>query len=132
MPEKTELKVGDTVYGDFGRYPRVDVREGKVVKVTPTGRINADFGQRCDGNGERIIYQFKDGRQVGSHSRWHSYWLIDRKCYLERLELQRKEGAVNAFRVHANKAPRGDKAAMLAWVEEMKALAEAIPDSYTT
>ena len=124
------MKVGDTVYGSFGKYGRVDVREGKVVKVTPTGRVNVDFGRRSHGDGKPIIQQFKDGREVGGDT-WHPVWLIQRDRYEQMLAAQREEDAVNAFRVHANKAPRGSKAEMLAWVAEMQALAEAIPDGYT-
>lgn len=38
------LNVGDTVYADFSKYRRVDVREGRVIKKSPTGVVQVDFG----------------------------------------------------------------------------------------
>lgn len=126
---ENELKVGDTVYGDFGRYGRVDVREGVVTKVTPSGRVNAHFGQHYDGNGEPIIYQFKGGRQIGG-DRWHSYRLIDQAEYERLLATMREQQAVAAFVYRLREWKVGTKADAMALADEIKALAEAIPDTY--
>lgn len=119
---ENELKVGDTVYGSFGEYGRVDVRKGVVVKVTPTGRVNADFGALKG-------IQFKDGRQVGG-DRWHSYQLIDRSSYERLLAEQRGQSAMRAFLARLRDWKVQSKADAVALADEIKALAEAIPDDY--
>lgn len=116
------LKVGDTVYGDFGQYRRVDVRKGVVNKVTPTGRVNADFG-----NLKNI--QFKDDWQVGG-DRWHRYRLIDRETYERLLPKQREQEAVSALALRLREWKFTTKGEALALADEIKALAEAIPDTY--
>jgi hypothetical protein len=39
------IKTGDTVYADYTRYSTVDVRQGTVINVSPTGVIKVDFGK---------------------------------------------------------------------------------------
>lgn len=129
MAENETPKVGDTVYGSFGRYGATDVREGKVVKVTPTGRLNVDFGQRGYSDGTPIIRQFKDSREVGGDM-WHAARLISREAYEERLEHQRGQDAMKSFIARLRSWKVNNKADAIALADEIKALADAIPDGY--
>jgi hypothetical protein len=53
-----ERHIGDPVYGSFGKFGRIDVRQGVITKVTPSGQIVADFGgsypRRFNGRGWEI------------------------------------------------------------------------------
>jgi hypothetical protein len=40
----TTLNVGDKAYADFGKYSRVEVREGTVIKKSAIGVVQIDFG----------------------------------------------------------------------------------------
>ena len=123
MAGNETYKVGDTVYGDFGRYSRVDVREGVVAKVTPSGRVNVDFG-----NLKSI--QFKNGRQVGG-DRLYRYRLIGRETYDRLVAKQAAQQAVSALNTRIRGWGYTTKAEAIAFADEIRVLAEAIPDDYT-
>lgn len=59
------IEVGQTVYTSFGKYGRVDVRQGKVVRVSPTGQLTVDFNERHQGNGKPFTRRFKSGHEIG-------------------------------------------------------------------
>jgi hypothetical protein len=52
-------KVGDVAYGNFGAYGRIDVAQGTVSKVTPTGQVTVDF--------QRGSIRFKNDREICGH-----------------------------------------------------------------
>lgn len=120
-------KVGDTVYGSFGRYSTIDVREGTVLKVTPSGRINVDFGFVNHGNQSPRIIQFKGRHQIGG-DRFHSYYLIDRETF-QRLSaeqaVQDALGKVN--NLIAKTRAFKDKASLKEFIDQLDVMFDAVP-----
>ena len=122
-------QVGDTVYADRSRYSTVNVCKGEVVKVTPTGRINVDFGMKyLDGSPQLI--QFKGSLQVGGDN-FPPVVLISEAQYVDLKARQEAEQAVADFRTHGNYPPIfKNKSDILGFVKELQALADKIPDAW--
>ncbi len=121
-------QVGDTVYADFSRYSNIKVRAGTVVKVTPTERINVDFGEKYPDGSTKIV-QFKNGHEVG-RDRWHGAMIIERQRYDALLLKQQQRQAVSEFKTHCTRTNFEDKADILKFVEELNVLAHKIHDSW--
>jgi len=85
-----DLNVGDKVYADFSRYGRCDVREGTVIRKSPTGVVKVDF-ETASAN-----YSFMANGAERGGSKWESKQLITKARY-DRLrstaDLQRRERA---------------------------------------
>ena len=122
-------QVGDTVYGNFSRFANIDVRKGVVLKITPSGRINVDFGMKyLDGSPQ--LMQFKGSLQVGG-DKWHPVVLISEAQYVDLKARQAAEQAVADFRTHRNYPPIfKNKSDILGFVKELQALADKIPDAW--
>lgn len=114
-------QVGDTVYCDFSYYSRIIVKAGVVVKVTPTGRVNVDFG-----DGKASIEQFdKQGRQIGG-ARFHWHCLIDHETYERLSKKQKQQQAWMAINRHVGAAKYNDRAQLDAFIEKLVELAAAV------
>ena len=123
----TQLQVNDTVYADFTYYSRIDVRVGKVVKVTPTGRVNVEFGGTYV-NGKMIIDQFdKSGKQIGG-DRWHGRYLIDFDTYERLSAKQKQQEALSAVNRHIGSASINNRASLDAFIEKLTELALDVGD----
>jgi hypothetical protein len=73
-----KLNVHDKVYADFSKYGRIAVREGKVIKKTPTGVAQVEF---TDG----LILSF----MPGGHQRGAGYADRAQLITIERYHNQR-------------------------------------------
>lgn len=120
-------QVEDTVYADFSYYSRIDVRIGKVVKVTPSGRVNVHFGETYFASGGKpIIHQFdKSGWQIGG-DRWHRYRLIDGEQYEQLLLKQKQQKALLEVSDHIRSASITGRASLDALIEKLTELATAV------
>ena len=65
-----DIKIGAKVFADFTKYSTVDVRQGTVERITPTGIAVINF--------EGQIYKFRDGIQVTS-DRYHKARILYEK-----------------------------------------------------
>lgn len=127
-----KYQVGDIVYGSFGRYSKIDVKPGKVVKVTPTGRCNVDFGFINYGNNSTRLIKFDtSGRQIGG-DQWHSYRLIDSETYERLAKEQAQQDALAAVQDYLRSKSFKDKATFDAFMAGLQELAEAVGDDAIT
>lgn len=81
----TTYSVGDTAYGSFGQYSRIDVRVGIVTKVTPSGQTVVAFPRR-------EIRFTPNGREVGAGP-YSVARLIDAGDYARLIEHQKVQDA---------------------------------------
>lgn len=122
--EPKPLEIGDTVYADFGKYTRIDVRKGAVVKVTPTGQVSADFGRSWAGRGEKIIDRFTSaGWQVGGDG-----FLIDEEVYLRRSGKQKATEAKEAIYQEVRRFSFNTRAEAIERAQALLVLAEGLPE----
>jgi len=120
-------KVGDTVHADFSRYGRVTVRQGTVVKVTPTGRINVDFGDAY-ADGKVIPYQFDPkGMEIG-RDKWHRAHIIDEEVYQRLSARQKQQEALAAVGQHVRSTSITNKVSLDAFMEKLLPLVAAVGD----
>lgn len=120
----TSLNVGDKAYADFTKYSRTDVREGTVIKKSPTGIVQVDFGTSAP-------YSFMtNGAQRGAD--WHNKaQLISKERYDRQratMERQRREKTAQeavkaAYDIPATEA---NKAAVIEALTKALAAVEAI------
>lgn len=107
----TDLNIGDPAYASFGKYGRINVKHGKVVKITPTGQIVIDFG-------EKQPRRFKGQREMGAT--WDMCGnLISREVY-EKLSAQQ------ALHQHLGGALVVCRNARIAKVEDLDAVIEKL------
>ena len=120
------MEVGSTVYGSFGRYGEVDVKPGKVVKVTPTGQVVVDFGLVYSGNQKPYTLRFKDGSQIGG-DQWHPVQLINKAAYDRLKAVQDQRRAIRKVHTVARDIPKtSDKAELQALVDKLAAMVSAL------
>ena len=96
------MEVGTKVFADFGRYSVIDVRQGTVERITPSGQVVINFAGH--------IYKFRDGRQITSDP-WHKIHILDEKeaheLLVEQIDKQARRkirGALDAIKASAPKA----------------------------
>lgn len=119
------MQPGDTVYGSFGRYGEIDVREGKVTKVTPTGQVVADFGAVW-ASGQQHLYRFKNGCEIGG-DQWHPASLITHEQFVRSSAAQAQKRAVAKIHKVAEEMRRvTHKEGLQAFVAELSSLVEAL------
>ena len=122
--EPKPLEIGDTVYADFGKYTRIDVRKGVVIKVTSTGQVSADFGSSWAGNGEKIIDRFTTaGWKIGGDG-----LLIDEEAYVRRLGKQKATEAKEAIYHAIRRFGFNTRAEAIERAKELLVLAEGLPE----
>lgn len=123
-------QVGETVYGDFSQYERVDVRKGKVLKVTPTGIMKIDFGRTNVTTGEIWPYSFSpQGWERSPSSPWNRGRLITLEDYeskvvlsnIQKARLRASHSIATAAKVSLND-PKAVIAALEKALEDVKAL----------
>ena len=74
--------VGDSVYMECGAYGRYRVLAGIITKVTKSGQITAEFGERWSGDGSKRLRRFTNrGYEIGGH-KYHAAYLITEEKYL--------------------------------------------------
>jgi hypothetical protein len=83
-----DLNIGDPAYGSFGKYGRINVKRGTVVKITPTGQVVVDFGEKYPGNGKPFTRRFKSGHEIGGA--WDSGGLLIPRDRYERLSIEQE------------------------------------------
>lgn len=133
MPGKTkELIVGDEAFGSFGQYGAIDVKAGKVTKITPTGQMTIDFGERWPGNGDTRIRRFNaSGWEIGAGLD-HGGYLIDAETFARLAEKQKgvraRQAVTNLLRSWSFKS----KADLNALVARLTELAALVPDDEST
>jgi len=82
-----DLNIGDPAYASFGKYGRINVRRGTVTKITPSGQIVIDFGEKNVITGKSQSRRFKGSRELGGS--WDSCGhLISREEYEEQSAAQ--------------------------------------------
>lgn len=120
--------VGDTVYADFGRYGLYDVREGKVIRITPTGQVVVDFGD-FDWKEQPILHRFKGGWETGNGRSHHFVKLIPVDQYKTAKVRSDRQKAAYAFMglVSKTKMPTS-KVAALEVAARLTELANAYPE----
>ena len=117
-------KVGDTVYADFSTYGRFAADQGVVTKVTPSGRITAEFGTRG-------LSRFnRNGMEIGAGL--HAARLLPNVAAYEVLKGQQKaQRLVSEYVTQARDCPRfKNKACMLEHLSALTELATQIPDDW--
>jgi len=62
--EIKKIQVGDQVAYDHSSWTRVDLKIGRVVKITPTGRIRIDNGMLFGTNGREITSDIRASHLV--------------------------------------------------------------------
>lgn len=125
------MNVGDTVYGSFGQYGAVDVKAGKVTKVSPTGQVTVDFQERWGGNDTPRLRRFSDaGREIGGAGGLYSGkgHLIDEAAYTRLAEKQRAADALRAVTNHLRSWSFKNKADLNKFVKRLNELAARVPD----
>ena len=124
-----QYQTGDTVYAEFGKYGRIDVKAGLVTKVTPTGQITVDFTERHAGNQQAFVRRYKGGYEV-TGDKWGRTHLIDYATYSRRLQDQKLNEARNAIRDAASKIAQTlpkEKSELRRMAEELSSLIDALP-----
>jgi len=84
------MEVGQTVYADFGRYGSIDVKLGKVLRITPTGQIAVQFPHRPDS------VRFKNGWMIGGDARY-LVMLVDEVKYSQLRSEQDRRGTMRSI-----------------------------------
>ena len=114
------MEVGTKVFADFGRYSRIEVRQGTVERITPSGQVVINFAGH--------LYKFRDGQQITSDP-WHKARILDEKNARELRELQldkqtrRKiRDALVAIKVSASRSE------ILTALADVQKLAESLAD----
>ena len=126
------MNVGDTVYGSFGRYGRIDVKAGTVMKLSPKGQATIDFSERWPGNGEQRLRRFSPhGWEIGP-GRGEGGRLIDEASYARLAERQRAADAMRAVTNHLRSWSFKNKAELLAFTGRLNALVARVPDDEST
>jgi hypothetical protein len=118
------IKVGDTVYANFGRYEQIRLATGPVTSVTKTGRITADFGGSY-GSVRFGVRGFRAG-SFGACDR-----LIDKTEYDRLLPTYRQQVILHRVRqsiAKASRATASDKSDLIAHLEKALELARQLDD----
>lgn len=120
------LNSGDTAFADFSKYGRIDVRKGTVIKKSPTGVVQVDFGTS-------LPYSFKkEGWQRGAAT-YDAARLITADEYArleERMIIQKAERfAMDRVKIVAGvNIMQSNKAEIIAKLEAAIEAVKAIPD----
>lgn len=119
------MKIGDKAYGSFGKYSRIDVREGEVINVSATGVIRVKFATSTisfNARGRERGRQFYDGAQ-----------LISADQYADLLMKQKRQQAITKAHDAVRKAhdiniDRAGKEVVIAALQAAVAAVQAIPE----
>lgn len=125
------LEVGDTVYGSFGQYGRINVKAGKVLKKTPSGQIRVSFEEKWPGNGKVRERRFSDrGWEIGGADRYSGF-LINEETYRRMVAQQTSAEAMEAVTAHLRAWTFKTKADLDGFVDKLVQLAARVPDDWS-
>ena len=120
-------EIGQTVYADFGLYSSIDVKSGKIIKITPTGQMTVDFGSKTF-DGKPVTRRFgADGRELGG-GKWNRVNLIAESEFERRGKIQATRKAKRDLTEAAKALSFSTRAEAIEQVEALLTLAKAIPD----